>query len=115
MKKIIAVVLLLAGIGLIALAAFGFLFSEDQANCHRYRSEAQAKLNEAMAARGTPREAALVREAREDSDLADQVCRQAGQTQQNMTLAGLGGLALIIVSIALLVISRKRTARFEAE
>jgi hypothetical protein len=110
MKKVVAVILLLVGIGLVGLSAFGFLFSEDRAQCNRLRAEAMQKLNEAIAAEGTPREAELLKDARTMSETADMICGYARQFYQKMTLAGLGGLVSIIVAIVLLVLSRKRTA-----
>jgi hypothetical protein len=110
MRKVIAVVLLLVGIGLSALGAYEYFFSGDQERCQRFNSLAEEKLNEARAAQGTPREAALMEEARVESAGAEAACRNARQTQQRAMLIGLGGLASIIVSVVLLVVSRKRTA-----
>ena len=110
MKKIIAVVLLVVGIGLSALFVYGYFFSEDNARCQRFRSEAVALSEQALAAEGTPRGTELAQEARIRSGVADTACRNAGQTQQRGMLMGLGGLASIIASVVLLVISRKRTA-----
>ena len=110
MKKVIAVVLLLAGVGLGALAAYGYFLSEDHTRCQRFNSAAQAKLDEARAAQGTPREAALVAEAREEGGVAEVACRNARQTQQNAMLMGLGAVVAIIASVVLLATSRKRTA-----
>jgi hypothetical protein len=107
--KIIAVILLVVGVGLGVLAA-GFFFSEDHEQCRRSISMAEEKLNEARAAQGTPREAALMEEARIEVDSQEFACRNARRTQQSALLAGLGGLAAIIVSIVLLVKSGKRTA-----
>ncbi len=108
--KIIAVILLVVGLGLSALGAYGYFFSGDQESCQSLRSEALELFNQALAAEGTPKGAALAEEARGVSGVADVACRNARQTQQSALLAGLGGLAAIIVSVVLLVISRKRTA-----
>lgn len=105
--KIIAVILLVLGIGLSALGA-GFFFSSDNEVCQSYNSAADEKLKEASAAQGTPREAALVEEARLEVDSAERACRNARRTQQSAMLTAPGGLAAIIVSIVLLVVSRKR-------
>ncbi len=110
MKKIIAVVLLVVGIGLGALGVYLYFLSEDNARCQRFRSEAVALFEQARAAEGTPRGTELAQEARVRNGGADTACRNAGQTRQNGMFAGLGGLASIIASVVLLVISRKRTA-----
>ena len=106
--KIIAVILLAIGIGLSALGAYGYFFSEDQQRCLSLRSEALELSNQAVAAEGTPRGAELSKEAREVSGVADVACKNASLTRQTVMLAGLGGLAAIIVSVVLLIVSRKR-------
>ena len=110
MKKIIAVVLLVVGIGLGALGVYGYFFGEDNARCQRFRSEAVRLYEQALAAEGTPRGAELEQQARVQSAVADSACRNAGQTQQKSMFMGLGGLASIIAAAVLLVMSRKRTA-----
>ncbi|MCM3872852.1 MAG: hypothetical protein ND895_19400 [Pyrinomonadaceae bacterium] len=105
--KIIAVIVLVLGIGLSALGA-GFLFSSDSEVCQSYNRAAEEKLREADAARGTPREAELINEARMEVDSAERACRNAKRTQQSAMLAGPGGLAAIIVAVLLLVMSGKR-------
>ena len=107
--KIIAAILLVVGIGLGVLSA-GYFFSEDSELCQRSNSLAEQKLNEARAAQGTSRGAALMQEARLEVDSAEWACRNARRTQQSALFSGLGGLTAIIVSVVLLVISRKRTA-----
>ena len=108
--KIIAVVLLLAGLGLGALATYGYFFSDDYARCERYRSQAVSQLQQAQAAEGTARGAALLEEARGSSAVADVACRNASQTRQSAMLGIAGGLALIVVSLVLLFVGRKRRA-----
>jgi len=105
--KIIAVIALVLGIGLSVLGA-GFLLSSDNGVCQSYNRAAEEKLKEADAAHGTPREAELMKEARMEVDSAERACRNAKRTQQSAMLAGPGGLTAIIVSVVLLVISRKR-------
>lgn len=106
--KIIAVILLVLGIGLSALGAYGYFFSEDQQRCQSLRSEALDLFNQARAAEGTSRGAALAKEARGVSEVADIACRNATRTQQTVRLLGLSGFAAVIVSVLLLVISRRR-------
>ena len=108
--KIIAVILLIAGLGGSALGGYGYFFSADYEVCQRYNAAAEEKLNEARAAQGTPGEAALIEEARLEVDSAARACRNAKGTQQWTMLVGLGGLTAIIVSVVLLVIPRKRGA-----
>ena len=104
--KIIAVIVLVLGIGLSALGA-GFLLSSDDEVCQSYNRAAEEKLKEAESAQGTPREAELIEEARLEVDSAERACRNAKRTQQSAMLAGPGGLTAILVSIVLLVRSRK--------
>lgn len=106
--KIIAVILLIVGLGLSALGGYGYFFSADYERCDRYNALAEEKLKEARAAQGTPREAATMEEARLEVDSATRACRDAKGTQQWTMLVGLGGITAVIVSVVLLVISRKR-------
>jgi len=105
--KIVAVILLVLGLGLSVLGA-GFFFSADYEHCKRATAMAEEKLKEARAAEGTPREAALIEEARLEVDSQEFSCRNARRTQQSAMLAGPGGIIAIIVSALLLVVSRKR-------
>ena len=108
--KIIAVILLVVGIGLCALGSYAYFFSEDFTQCERATARAEQRLNEARAAQGTPREAEAISEARMEVNSQEFHCRNARGTQQMAMLMVLGGLAAIIVSVILLVISRKRRA-----
>jgi hypothetical protein len=105
--KIIAVILLIIGIGLSALGGYGYFFSDDYEQCRRSSLMAEEKLNEARAAQGTSREAALIKDARIEVDSQEFNCRNAKRTEQWTMLVGLGGLAAIIVSLVVLVIRRK--------
>lgn len=105
--KIIAVILLVVGIGLSALGGYGYFFSDDYEQCRRADSIAEQKLNEARAAQGTTREAALIKEARMEADSQEFHCRNARRTERWTMFVGLGGIAAIIVSVVLLVIRRK--------
>ena len=106
--KIIAVILMLVGIGLGSLSLYGYFFSEDQGRCESLRSEALALFEQARVAEGTPKGAALAEEARETSGVAEVACRNASQSQQSMLMLGLGGVVALIVSVLLIFISRKR-------
>ena len=68
--KIVAVILLILGIGLTVLGA-GYLFSSDGEVCQKYDAAAKEKLAEAQAAQGTPKEKALMEEARMEVDSAE--------------------------------------------
>ena len=107
--KIVAVILLILGIGLTVLGA-GYLFSSDGEVCQRYDAAAKEKLAEAQAAQGTPKEKALMEEARMEVDSAERACRNARSTRQTGLLTGPGGLVAIVVAGVLLVFSRKRKA-----
>jgi len=106
--KIVAVILLVVGIGLSVLGGYGYFFSGDYEQCRRASSMAEEKLREARAAQGTDREAALIKEVREEIDSQEFFCRNAKRTQQWTMLMGLGGLIAIIVSVVMLGIARKR-------
>lgn len=105
--KLIAVIVLVLGIGLTVLGA-GFLLSSDNDVCQSYNRTAEEKLKEADAAHGTSREAELIKEARMEIDSAERACRNAKRTQQSAMLAGPGGLAAIGVSVLLLIIAGRR-------
>ncbi len=106
--KMIAFILLLVGIGLTLVGGYGYCFSGDYEQCRRAISMAEEKLSEARAAQGTSRESALMDEVRMENDSQEFWCRNAKRTEQWTLLAGLGGLAAILISGVLLGISRKR-------
>ncbi|MCM3905373.1 MAG: hypothetical protein ND866_27060 [Pyrinomonadaceae bacterium] len=105
--KIIAVIVLILGIGLTVLGA-GYFFSSDGELCQRYDAAAKEKLAQAEAAQGTPREAKLMEEARLEVDSAERACRNARSTRQSALLATPGGIIAIVSSGVLLVFSRRR-------
>jgi hypothetical protein len=109
MKKVIAGIFLLVGIGLATLCG-GYFSSEDQERCERYRATAVGLLEQARALEGTPKSAAFAEEARIESETADVACKNARQTRQRARLAAAGGLASIIVAIALFINARRRTS-----
>ena len=65
--KMVALILLVVGIGLSGTGVYLSYFIEEQTTCPRYLSEAETKLSAAKAAAGTPREAAL----KEETDQAE--------------------------------------------
>jgi hypothetical protein len=104
MKKIIAVVLLVVGVGLGALGAYGYFFSEAQERCDKAADKAAERMI-AVARTGSVSE-----ELRRESERLEVECENARQTRQRGMLMGLGGVASIIISVVLLFIARKRTA-----
>ena len=106
--KIMAVILLIIGFILSALGGYGYFFSEDEAQCQNATSRAAAKLNEARAAQGTAREAALTEDARMEVNSQEFWCRNFKRTRQQAMLVGGGGIVAVAVGIVLLFISRKR-------
>ena len=105
--KVVAVILLVAGIGLIVSGVYLSHFIEEQTTCPRYLSDAERKLGAAKASAGKPGEAELKEEARIAISGAETVCQIARQGKQNGMLLMLGGLISIIVSAALLMFSRR--------
>ena len=111
--RIVSVILLLAGIGLSGLGAYAYFFSEDQKRCQSFRSEALELSEQARAAEGTPKGAALAEDARAASGAADVACANAKQTHQSVLLFGLGAFIAIVLSALIMLISLKRS-RLEA-
>ena len=106
-KKLVAVILLVAGIGLIGTGVYLSYFIEEQTTCPRYLSDAERKSSAAKAAAGTPREAALKEEASIAIAGAESVCSYARQSKQNGMFMMLGGVISIIASVVLLIFSRR--------
>jgi hypothetical protein len=106
-KKIIAVILLAVGVGLVGAGAYLSYFIEEQATCGRYRADAERKSIAATAAAGTPKEAALKEEAGIATSGAEGVCGYARQSKQNGMLMMSGGLVSILASVALLIFARQ--------
>lgn len=106
-KKIVAIILLVVGIGLIGIGVYLSYFIEEQTTCSRYLSDAERKSSAAKAAAGTPGEAALKEEASIAMSGAESVCSYAKQSKQNGMLMMLGGLISIIASVVLLIFSRR--------
>jgi CHASE3 domain sensor protein len=107
--RIIAILIALGGIMLGVLGAYTYLNNEDQARANRYAAEQQRLLAEAARAQGTPKERELMKEYEDGKGVTDLARNQARQTTQTAILATGGGLALIVVSLVTLMISRRRT------
>jgi uncharacterized membrane protein len=110
-RKIVAVILLVAGFGLIATGVYLSYFIEEQTTCGRYLSDAERKLSAAKAAAGTPGEAALKSDASDALAGAQTVCQIARQSKQNGMLMMVSGLISIIASVALLIFRVGRVSR----
>lgn len=108
MKKIITFVLLIVGLGLGTLAVYGYFLSAEHARCRRLNTAAQVKIDELKAAQGTPKAIELWPKAREESDFAELVCRNALQRKQSAIFMALGGGAAVVLGGVLLISSRKR-------
>lgn len=108
MKRVIMIVLLLAGLGLGALGAYEFFLSGDQARCEQYRARTIDLLQKAQAAQGTPEAAALVNEARSETAVADVACENARQTRRRARLMWLGAVGVFILLGGFLWLTRKR-------
>ena len=107
--KIIAILLLVGGIILTGLSAYTYFNNEDRARAEQLSAEQTRILTEASQARGTPRERELMKEYEEGKGVTELAWEHARQTDQTVLLAALGGLALIIAPVLMLVISRKKT------
>jgi hypothetical protein len=105
--KIIAVILLVAGIGLSGAGVYLSYFIGAHTECETYLSEAKRKESAVQAAAGTPGEKALKEDASIAQAGAESVCLYSRQCKQNGMLIGIGGLISIIISVVLLTASRK--------
>jgi Flp pilus assembly protein TadB len=112
--KIVAVILLVVGIGLIATGAYLSYFIEEQTTCARYLSDAERKSSAAKAAAGTPQEETLRSDASDAMAGAQTVCQIARQSKQNGMWMMSGGLISSIASVALLIFSRRPSRRMAA-
>jgi hypothetical protein len=106
MKKL-AIALMMVGVLLAGLGVAWPYQSSAQENCLRSRAKAVALLDEAIQAKGTPREQELAAEAEGESFFADAECERADgfRTQGYMILGS--GLLLLVVGF---VLSRKKPA-----
>jgi Tfp pilus assembly protein PilV len=110
--RIIAMLLLVVGIALTGLSAYGYFYSEDKSHALQLESEQAKLLAEAFRAKGTPRERELMKEYEEGKGVTELARQHARQTSQTIMLAAGGGLVLMAVS--LIILSRKRTGTLPA-
>ena len=106
MKKL-ASALIVVGVLLAGLGVAWPYQSSAQENCLRFRAKAVALADEAIKAKGTPREQTLVAEAEGESFFANAECERADgfRTQGYMILGA--GLLLLVAGV---VLSRKKPA-----
>lgn len=107
--RIIAILIAIAGMGLGALGAYGYLNNEDQARANGYAAEQDRLLAEAARNQGTPKERELMKEYEEGKGVTDMARNHARQTTQTAMLALGGGVVLIVVSLIILMVSKKGT------
>ena len=98
MKKPLGIVLMVLGLAGVGLG-FGYTASSDSGDdCLRFRAEAVAKAEEAMAAgEGTPQAAALMAESEDASTWADGACANADAMRRDGLMISGGGLLLALV------------------
>ncbi len=108
--KIISILLFVGGIAATGLSAFAYFNNEDQAHAEQYSVEQTKLLTEAAQARGTPREGKLMKEYEEGKAVTDLAWRHARQTRQTIMIIALGGLALMVVGVGILIVARKRSS-----
>lgn len=106
--KIIAILLLVAGIGLGGGGLYLYSFAPEHKDCATYAANARTKSIAAQAAAGTPRAEALRSEASDALAGAESVCEYSRHSRQNGMLMGIGGMLSIVISIGLLFASRKK-------
>ena len=106
MKKI-PIALMVVGV-LVAGLGVAWPYQSDSAqDCERFRAKAVALLDQAIQAKGTPREQELVTEAEAESSFGDAACERAdGFRTQGYMILGAGVLLLV----AGFVLSRKKGA-----
>jgi hypothetical protein len=106
MKKI-AIVLMVLGV-LVAGLGVAWPYQSDAAtDCLRFREKAVSLADEAIKAKGTPREQELIAEIESESSFADSACERAeGFRSTGYMILG-AGLLLLVVGF---VLSRKKAA-----
>ena len=106
MKKLAGTLMVLG----VLVAGLGIAWpyqSSAQEDCERFRAKAVSLLDEAVAAKGTPRERELMVEAESESAFAEAACESAGIFRRTGYMILGGGLVLLVLGFAF---SRKKTA-----
>ena len=105
--KVVAVILLVIGIGLGGFGVWQYYLREAQNLCRAKTTGALTKLIAARAAVGTPQAKKLTEDAQTAVVGAQSDCEFAKSCGQDGMLLGAGALVSIIVSIGLLIVSRR--------
>jgi hypothetical protein len=105
--KVVAVILLVAGIGLGGFGVWQYYLRETQSLCRVKTAGAMRKLIAARAAAGTPQAKQLTEDANTAVVGAQSECEFARSCKQDGMLLGSGALVSIIISIVLLIVSRR--------
>ena len=106
MKKV-AMALMVLGLLVAGLGVAWPYQSSSAEDCLRFRERAVNLLDEAIQAKGTPREQELIAEAEGESSFADSACERAdGFRAQGYMILGAGVLMLLVG----FVLSRKKPA-----
>jgi hypothetical protein len=105
--KLISIVLLVVGLGMLAMSTHLCFFNDVYDRLDSYHATAQDLYKQAIDAKGTSREAALLEEARAESAVAETAGLHARKTRRTGLLFGLAGLAAIVVSAVPVFISRR--------
>ena len=106
MKKL-AIALMVLGLLVAGLGIAWPYQSDSRQDCERFRAKAVSLLDEAIQAKGTPREQELITEAEGESAMADVACENAdGYRSTGLMILG-AGLLLLVVGF---VLSRRKGA-----
>jgi type II secretory pathway component PulM len=111
--RIVATVVLVAGVILAGLGAYFFLINPDERRAEQYSNEQERLLVEAEIAEGTARKRELMKEYEEGKSVTELAWQHARQTRQTVMLSVGVGITLIVVSILALFIPWKKQTRQE--
>lgn len=106
-RKVVAVILLVAGIGMAGFGVWQYYLREAQGLCRTRTAGALNKLIAARAAAGTPQAKQLTEDAETAVVGAQSECEFAKSCRQDGMLLGAGALVSIIISIGVLIFSRR--------
>ncbi len=111
MKKMLGIVMLLAGLAGVGLG-FAYTASSDApATCEKERREAVDLLTQATAAGdGTEKATELIAKAKEKSDWADADCVRADAMRSQGYMISGGGLLVLAIGLVLFMKAKKATA-----
>src|SRR5436309_15581103 len=99
--KLIAIVSLLCGLAAAGFAAWSYFHARTQDELWPSLQEKSFALErQSDTVKGTPEESRLVNEAKESARAASQTLASAKSNSQRAVIFGIGGIVLILVSIA---------------